>query len=152
MVEAANSGSLTSGSVQTSLPAGVSGYAVLRQSVAGAQAQEAVVPLSGTSSATATLIFDETAYVTGVAVLNPASSAATVTITVRDASGSQIAAPTLTLAANAKTAFTLRSRSDLAALVGRRGSVDFTSSSGAVSVLGLRFNDLAFTSIPALER
>lgn len=59
---------------------------------------------------------------------------------------------TLTLAGGSKQAFTLRGRAGLAAMTGKRGSVEFAASGGAVSVLGIRFSDAAFTSIPPVER
>jgi hypothetical protein len=56
------------------------------------------------------------------------------------------------LAGGSKQAFTLRGRAGLAAMTGKRGSVEFAASGGAVSVLGIRFSDAAFTSIPPVER
>src|SRR5262249_48872384 len=79
IVEAPNMGSLAQGYVTAALPTGVTGYGVLRQSVAGAPDQEAVVPLSGSTATTSTLLFDDTKYVTGVAVVNLASVNSTIT-------------------------------------------------------------------------
>jgi len=152
VVAAPDSGALVSGWVQATLPAGVTGYAVFSQTQADGTLQEAVVPLAGTSTTTATLLFDETNLITAAAVLNPSTSAATLSITARDEAGATLGTATLTLAAGAKQAFALRDVSGLAGLIGKRGSLDFVASTGAVSVLGLRFSSSAFTSIPALER
>jgi hypothetical protein len=151
-LEAPDSGALVSGWVQATIPDGVNGYAVFRQAVAGRMTQEAVVPLSGTTSGTSSILFDESGFVTAVAVLNPGGSASTVTVSAYDEGGSLVGASTLSLAAGAKTAFTARDRAGLAGIIGKRGMLEFASGSGAVSVLGIRFSDAAFTSIPAVER
>jgi len=152
VLAAPDSGTLTSGWVQATLPAGVTGYAVFSQTQADGTLQEAVVPLAGTATTSATLLFDETTLITAAAVLNPSASPANIAITARDETGATLGTATLTLAAGAKQAFALRDVAGLAGLIGKRGSLDFVASSGAVSVLGLRFSSSAFTSIPALER
>lgn len=151
-LEATDTGTLQSGWVQVTVPTGVTGYAVFRQTQSDGTKQEAVVPLAGTTAATTTLLFDETSFITAAAVLNPSTVSATVTITARGEAGTTLGTATLTLAAGAKTAVALRDVAGLSAMIGQRGSLDFTVTAGAVSVLGLRFSDSAFTSIPALER
>jgi hypothetical protein len=152
LIEVPNSGPLTQGYVSVSLPAGVTGYGVFRQSVPGIADQEGVVRLSASSSTTSTLIWDDTLYTTSVAVVNPSSLFATVSIVVRDASGTTIGTSSIGLAPKNKTAFVLRTLPGLGAMAGNRGSADFTVSSGNVAVLGLRFNGAAFTSIPTADR
>jgi len=152
IIEAANTGPLTQGWVSIDLPDGVIGYAVFRQSQSGVPDQEAVVPFSNANTTTTTLVFDETEFVTGAGILNPSSSAATVTMTARGPDGATLGTSTLPLPANSKTAIALQARPELASIIGKRGSVDFTVSSGAVSVLGLRFKGAAFTSIPPVDR
>ena len=72
LIEAPNSGPLNRGYVTLSLPGAVVSYGVFRWSGAGRADQEAVVvPLSGVSSTTSTLIFDDTSPVTAVATVNP---------------------------------------------------------------------------------
>jgi hypothetical protein len=135
--------------VDVTAPENVTGYGIFRQSAPPTPDQEAVVPLTDDSKQTASLTFDDTnPLVTAVAVANPKEAPATVTITVRDAAGAVIGTRTLSLPARGKTAFTLRADS-LAGVAGKRGSATFTTSTGAVSVLGLRFKDAAFSSIPA---
>jgi hypothetical protein len=153
LIEIPNIGSLQQGYVTATLPGGVFGYGVFRLSVAGRNDQEAVVPLSGITATVSTLLYDDTKYVTGVAVVNLSSSNASITATARDAQANIIGTGNLSLPPNGKTAATLRSIPGLASVAGTVGSVDFTSSSGGnLAVLGLRFKDAAFTSIPTSDR
>jgi len=148
LIEAPNVGSLVQGYAAFTLPAGVFGYGVFRQSVAGQQDQEAVVPLCGTGATANTLTWDETTFVTSVAVVNPSFTATNVTVTLYDESGNTIGNSLLSLSPNSKTATTLRSLPGLSGMIGKRGSARFSVSAGSVAVLGLRFDGLAFTSIP----
>jgi hypothetical protein len=151
-IEALNSGSLVQGYASAALPAGVTGYGVFRQSVSGLPDQEAVVPLSGSVATTSTLLFDETNYITGVALVNLSSVSNTVTATAHDNQGNIIGTGTIPLTANAKTTAVLRSIPGLAAVAGAVGSVDFSVTTGNLAALGLRFNGSAFTSIPTSDR
>jgi hypothetical protein len=152
IVEAPNSGLLNEGYVSMALPPGVEAYGVFRQSVSGVPDQEAVVPLSSAFSTNTTIVWDETNFTTAVAIVNPSAVATTVAITVRDASGSMLGTSSVALPANNKMAVALRSLPGLAGMVGKRGSADFTVTTGTVAVLGLRFNGAAFTSIPATQK
>jgi hypothetical protein len=149
VIQAPNAGSLVQGYVSVALPSGVTGYGVFRQSVPGQQDQEAVVPLSGTSATTSTLLFDDTNYTTGVAVVNLAAVSTTISVTAYGNQGNVVGTSTIQLPANAKTAVVLRDLSGLAGIAGTFGSVDFSAPIGNLAVLGLRFNGLAFTSISA---
>ena len=152
LIEIPNVGSLVQGYVSAALPAGVTGYGVFRQSVPGVADQEAVVPLSGTTATTSTLEFDDTKYVTGVAVVNLTSVSTTISVFVRDAQGNTIGTSNITLGPHAKLAVVLRDLPGLAGVSGSLGSVDFTTSIGTLAALGLRFNGAAFTSIPTSDR
>ncbi len=147
-----NNGALVEGYVSAALPIGVTGYGVFRQSVPGVNDQEAVVPLSGTTATTSTLLFDDTNYITGVAVVNLASVSTTVSVTAYGNQGNIIGTSNIPMAANVKTAVVLRDLPGLAAVAGSLGSVDFTIPIGTLALLGLRFNGLAFTSIPTSDR
>ncbi len=151
VIEAPNAGSLKQGYVSMSLPPGVAGYGVFRQSLPGIPDQEAVCPLSSASSMTSTLVWDETNVSTAVAILNPSSVPVTVTITVWDSAGSVIGTSSVNLSANNKTEFFLRTLPGLAAMAGKRGSAQFAVSTGNLAVLGLRFGAAAFTSIPTTQ-
>ncbi len=152
ITEIPNTGPLVQGYVSAALPAGVTGYGVFRQSVPGVNDQEAVVPLSGTTTTTSTLEFDDTKYVTGVAVVNLASVSTTISVLARDTQGNSIGTSYIPLAPHAKTAVVLRDLPGLAGVSGALGSVDFTASIGNLAALGLRFNGRAFTSIPTSDR
>lgn len=150
LLEAPNVGALQQGWARIILPEGVSGYGVFRQSVPGRADQEAVVPFAGSQRTRGTLIFDDQGLTTSVAVANPSDGPITVTATAKGTGGAVLGTSTITLPARNKTAFTLRS--NIGAVAGQRGSVEFAASGGSVSVLGLRFGGEAFTSIPAAER
>lgn len=152
IVEVPNIGPLTQGWIQVEAPDGVIGYGIFRQALQGVNPQEGVVPLSSTSSSGSTILFDDTDYVTAVAVLNPGAAPVTVTIVARDAAGAEIGRFDLPLNPGQREAFVVRDRPAMTGMRGKRGSLDFTAPGGAVSVLGLRFNGLAFTSILPAER
>ncbi|HEY3443072.1 MAG TPA: choice-of-anchor V domain-containing protein [Paludibaculum sp.] len=150
IVEAADLGPLTQGWIEAKLPDGVTGYGVFRQTVGG-RPQEAVVPLANTVSTSGSFIFDETNYVTAAAFMNYGTASANITVTIRDVDGSTIGANSLSLAPKARTAVVVKSLASLAGMVGKRGTVEFTSTA-PITVLGLRFNGEAFTSIPAVQK
>ncbi|MFZ5898521.1 MAG: CARDB domain-containing protein [Bacillota bacterium] len=152
MIDVATPGPLLQGSIQLDLPEGVAGYGIFRQTSPGLNPQEGVVPLSSSSSSMSTIVFDETNFVTAVALCNPGGSPITVTAVARDEQGNTIGTALLPLAARQRVAFALRDRAELRSIAGRRGSVEFSSSGGTLSVLGLRFNALAFTSILPVEQ
>src|ERR1022692_3307579 len=148
IVEAPNVGSLVQGYAAFTLPSGVFGYGVFRQSVPGQSDQEAVVPLSDAGASSNTLTWDEMNLVTAVAIVNPSSTAATVAVTLWDENGNTVGTSSVALPPNSKTAAALRSLPGPSGMVGKRGSARFSVSAGSVAVLGLRFDGLAFTSIP----
>lgn len=152
ILEAPNVGALSQGYATASLPAGVTGYAVFRQSVPGIADQEAVALLASTSSSASTLVFDDTNYTTAVAIANPGTVPVTVSITAWNNAGAVIGTSSVALAPGAKTEAVLRSLAGLSAIAGDRGCAEFTVNSGSVAVLGLRFNGAAFTSIPAVQQ
>lgn len=153
VVDVPSQGPLTQGSVSIEAPAGVVGYGIFRQALGqGVNPQEGVVPFSSSASTGATIVFDDTDFITAVAVLNPGASAVAVTVRARDASGAEIGTFTLNLNPKQREAFAVRDRPEMTLVQGKRGVLEFTSSGGPVSVLGLRFNGLAFTSILPVER
>jgi hypothetical protein len=152
MVEAPNVGTLVQGYASVSLPAGVSGYGVFRQSVAGKPDQEAVVGLNPANSTSNILTWDDTNFTTSVAMVNSSSVATTVTITVWDSNGNLLGTSTQGLAPGNKIESAMRGFQGLSAMAGQRGSALFTVPAGNVSVLGLRFGSAAFTSIPTTEQ
>ncbi len=152
IVEAPNVGALVQGYASAFLPSGVVSYGIFRKSAPGVADQEVIVPLSNTASSRRTLIFDDTNFVTAVAIANPSAVQNIVTVSVRDDAGNLIGNPTILLGANAKTAVVLRDLPGLAGIAGKRGTADFSVVAGNVAVLGLRFNGAAFSSIPTVNR
>ncbi len=148
VIQASNTGPLTQGYVTVSLPAGVSAYAVYTQSQTGLPDQSALVPFINSTSTSESMIFDNTNLTTSVAIVNPSSSPATVTITAWGVNGNVLGTSTVNLAAQSKTEAVLSSFAGLSPIAGQRGSVQFTVSQGSVAVLGVRFGAVAFTSIP----
>lgn len=152
VVEAPNLGPLQQGSVAVEATDTVIGYGIFRQAQPNVNPQEGVVPLSASNSTGATIVYDDTDFVTSVAVLNPGSTPVTVSIVARDESGAQIGTLTLNLNARERQAFEVRNRAELAMVQGRRGVLEFNATGGPVSVLGLRFNGFALTSILPVEK
>ncbi|MBZ5632177.1 MAG: LamG domain-containing protein [Acidobacteriia bacterium] len=155
VIEALNVGSqIQQGYVSVVLPIGVTAYGVFRQSVPGVADQEAVVPLVYSGASNQTLVYDETKFVTAVAIVNPSSVVTSVTITIEGIDGNVIATSSspVVLQPFSKTEAALRSLPGLSPIVGKQGLAKFSVSTGAVVVLGLRFNGVAFTSIPALSQ
>src|SRR5579864_5162367 len=108
IIEAPNNGSLVEGYASFTLPAGVTGYGVFRHSMPGQPDQEAVVPLSNAQAVSNLLTWDETNLTTGVAIVNPSSTANTAAVTVWDESGNTIGSSSVALPAGNKTAVLLR--------------------------------------------
>jgi hypothetical protein len=67
-----------------------------------------------------------------------------------DDAGNTLQTTTIPVPANGHSAFVLGGVYPLAA--GRRGTVEFNSVGAQISVLGIRANGNAFTSIPVLTR
>ncbi len=120
----------------------VSGYAVFRQRVAGRPDQEATVPLNIGSWARLVLPFDNSGpFTTSVAIANVSPiSAGQFNLLLRDEKGDRIAQVFLPqLPVEGHRAFTLEEI--VSGLKGRRGTVEFYSTSGDMSIVGLRFVD-----------
>ncbi len=151
-IEIPNVGPLTQGSIFLELPDGIIGYGIFRQAMQGINPQEGVVPLSSSTATGATMLFDETDFVTAIAVLNPSSGGIAVTVRARDSAGFEIGSFVLNLGPKHREALVVQNRPEMAQMRGKRGVLEISSIGGPVSVLGLRFNLLAFTSILPVER
>jgi hypothetical protein len=110
-----------------------------------------VVGFKDANATSVALTYDETAFTTSVAIVNPSTVANTVTITVWDSNGNLLGTSTQPLAAGNKIENALRGFLGLAGMTGLRGSALFSVPTGNVEVLGLRFGGSAFTSIPTTE-
>jgi hypothetical protein len=153
ILEAPNSTGIDGqGWAEAVLPDGVVGYALLRQSVIGRPDRETVVPLTPETSQIADLIYDDVLFTTAAALVNPGNQSTTLTIAVAALDGSQIGSTQVTLGPRARRAVVLKELPGLAGIPGNRGKAVFTVTSGAISVLGLRFEEAAFRSIPVNHR
>jgi hypothetical protein len=148
IVEAPNLAGLSQGYATFFLPDGVVGYGVFRQSVAGRADQEAVVPFTSATSTANTLVFDETSYITGIAIVNPSPVDSIIAVTALDDNGNTLGSATIPLAAYNKTVSQLTDIKGLSGIAGHRGTLNLSVAAGNVAALGLRFNGYAFTSIP----
>ena len=127
----------------------VGGMAVFRQHVFGRPDQEAVVPIVSQFDSHFVLLFDNTAFITGIAIANPTLSFVDIPVTIRNQAGQIIDQRTISLGSYNHTAFSLPDTWQSTA--GRRGTIEFETSGFGVAALGLRFNGAAFTSFNVLE-
>jgi hypothetical protein len=127
----------------------IGGMAVFRQHVFGRQDQEAVVPIVSQFDSHFVLLFDNTAFTTGIAIANPTLNFVDIPVNIRNQAGQIIDQQIISLAPYSHTAFSL---SDTwFSTAGRIGAIEFQTSGFGVAALGLRFNGSAFTSFNVLE-
>jgi hypothetical protein len=140
----------TVGWARMSTDGDVGGFAIFRQDVDGAQ--EALVPMEIVNPDAWLLWFDNTdPFVSGVAVVNNTSTPASVQVIVLDEAGAEIHTQTLELPGMGHVSGALSAI--VGSTAGRVGSVEFrTPRNGAITVLGLRFNGVSFTTIPVIPR
>jgi hypothetical protein len=145
------SGTTVVGSAQVLSAGVVDGFAIFDYNPQGGTESEGTVPLQAQSPYSISLPFDNTAgYVMGVALANLAATSQTITVAIWNASGVQMTSPPpIVLAGNGHTSFVLPSQYTETA--GLRGTVQFVSSGGGLSGLGLRFDPaFSFTSVPTV--
>ena len=136
------------GSAQLQAVGNVAGFGVFANAASN---WEAVVPLETRNAPSYILAFDNTgSIVTGLAIANLSAKAAGVNVIIRDVSGAQLGGPqTIQLAALGHTSFLLNTTYAITA--GIRGTIEFdTPAGGQISVLGLRINGPALTTVPVL--
>jgi len=135
------------GSVQLLGNTGVTGFGIFSDP---ALKWEALVPLETRSSASYLLAFDNTAPVaTGVALANQTGLPVDITALIRDDAGNQVEAQTIPLPAHGHASFLLNQR--FVSSAGKRGTAEFdTPTAGQISVLGLRANGSALTTLPVI--
>jgi hypothetical protein len=126
----------------------VAGTTIFTQHVPGGQDQEASIPMTDAFTGDFALLFDNTAYSTGIALASRQSATVTLTAHIRDRLGKEIDQQTVILPPNGHSAF------DLASLwkstAGISGSIQFTANGSSFGAFGLRFNGNAFTTILAV--
>jgi hypothetical protein len=138
------------GSSQLLTSGNIGGFAIFKYTPSG---QEAVVPLETRNAGSYLLAFDNTGQLaTGLAIANLAASGASAGVVIRDDTGAQIGTGTITLPAYGHNAFMLTdSTYGFPATAGKRGTVEFdTPQDGRISVVGLRANGAALTTLPVL--
>ncbi len=138
------------GSSQLLTTGAVDGFAIFKNTSSG---QEAVVPLETRNAGSYVLAFDNTSpLTTGLAIANLASSAVKVGVIVRDDAGAQIGTGSIALPAQGHTSFMLTdAQQGFPVTANKRGTIEFdTPQGGQISVLGLRANGAALTSLPVL--
>jgi len=125
----------------------VGGFATFTVS---ASHQEAVVPLETRNASVYLLAFDNTGgLLTGLALANNSAQAAVIPILIRDDTGTQIGSLSINLPSHGHTSFMLANT--YAITGGKRGIIEFhTPPGGQISVLGLRANAAALTTLPLL--
>jgi len=148
-----SSSPLTTGSAQLTTNGNVGGFVIFRNNPF---AQEAVVPLETRNANAYILAFDNTnGKAAGIAINSVSSQPVNVPVVVRDDHGNQIATDTLPLQANAHMSFVLGSQPNdkYPVTANIRGTVEFdTPPGGQISVVGIRANGEAFTTLPALVK
>ena len=129
----------------------VGGQAIFRQRVAGQADSEAAVPLVPRGGTRLLMPFDNTAFVTGMALVNTDQNQSTnVSAIFRDETGAQISSGQLNLPAHGQLAFSL---SDQFQGISGRGVAEFTALPAVqLAGLGLRFNSSSktFTSFDTI--
>lgn len=138
------------GSSQLLTSGNIAGFGIFTYTPSG---QAAVVPLEVRNALSYVLAFDNTGNLaTGLAIANLASGPASVGVVIRDDTGQQIGTGTINLAPQGHSSFMLTdSASGFPITAGKRGTVEFdTPEGGQISVLGLRVNGNALTSLPVL--
>lgn len=137
------------GSAQLLTNGDIGGFAVFKYAPTG---QEAVVPLETRNAQNYLLAFDNTGgVVTGVAIANVAPQPANISTIIRDDTGAQIGTDTIKLTGQGHASFMLTGIYGITA--GHRGTVEFdTPAEGQISVLGLRVNGKAITTLPVLAQ
>lgn len=130
----------------------VAGFGVFRLRITGHPDYEAVVPLENEFYPDSVMLFDNTAgFSTGMAIANPHSNAADITVIVRDEDGAEIDRGTFTLGPYSHYSASLADPKLLPVTANRRGTVEFITTNDGITALGLRFNRTGpFTSFHVL--
>jgi hypothetical protein len=110
------------------------------------------VPLETRNAGMYVLAFDNTnGLATGVALANESSQAANITVNLFDDTGASLGTNAISLAAGGHTSFMLAQ--SYASTAGKRGTAQFvTPSGGQISLVGLRANGNAITTLPILTQ
>jgi len=152
VIETAASGALRFGWALLETTGYLGIQAVFRQSGGAVRPDfEAVVVGDEGFDDKSVLLFDNQGFTTSMAVVNPFSfSRATVTVAIFNAGGERILLDQFTMEPMTHSAFAIPDRWPVTA--NQRGSIEFTTTSIGLSILGLRFNGAgSFTSVPVMD-
>ncbi len=124
----------------------INGFAIFQDN-----GQEAVVPLETRNAPSYLVAFDNTGgLLTGLAVANVGGTSSPIPVILRDDTGAQIGTGQLSVASNGNTSFVLDDAADgFPITANKRGTIEVdTPAGGQVSVLCLRANGAAITTLP----
>ena len=127
----------------------VGGMAVSRHHVSGRHEPEAVVPIVSQFDSHFVLLFDNTAYATGVVIAKPTLTYVDIPVNIRNRAGQIIDQRIISLGPYGHVAYSLADT--WASTARKRSAIEFPSTGYGVAALGLRYNGSAFTSFNVLE-
>jgi hypothetical protein len=128
----------------------LSGFAVFRFSTFGLQDSEAIVTLGNMADKSLVMLYDQqNSYTTGLALVNPGSTAITLNVSIRDQNGIVIGSDVIALPAYGQQSSFVYQNYPIT--LNKMGSLLITSNAGFAAV-GLRFSPSGpFTSFPPLK-
>jgi hypothetical protein len=129
----------------------VGGFAIFRYTDTTGKVSEGTSPLQTQFPSKFVVTYENTSgFATGMAIANPSSNPATLSVTISDQDGVQLSTSSLVLAGNSHSTFFLGDK--FSVTTGKLGIVTFQSSgSEGAAALGLRFSPFGtFTSVPTI--
>ena len=138
---------LTIGWAELNADAGVMAYVVFTNRVPGHQDDEGTAPAVAASNRILVPYDDSSGFVTAIAVVNPTAAPQAISVGFRTVDGLVAVNALPTVPAMGHTAFVLSQTFPV--IAGHRGLAEFYSSTGNISMIGLRFNPTqSFTAAP----
>jgi len=138
---------LSQGWGELNADAGVIGYVVFTIRTPGHQDQDGTAPIAASTSRLLVPYDDSNGFVTGIAVVNPTSSAQTIQVGFRTTTGGVAMASLPSVPAGGHMSFVLSQQFPV--IQGHEGLAEFTSTTGTFSMIALRVNPTSsFTAAP----
>jgi hypothetical protein len=138
---------LTEGWAEMDADAGVMGYVVFTNRIAGHQDDEGTAPAVAATNRILVPYDDSNGFVTAIAIVNPTSADQNISVGFRTVDGLVAVSNLPTVKAMAHTAFVLSQTFPV--IAGHRGLAEFYSATGNISMIGFRFNPTqSFTAAP----
>lgn len=150
VIESGGGSSLSVGWAAVQATGALTGYSIFDFALPGGPDSEGTVPFDNSISSSVSLPYDNTnGYRTGLALANESQSPVSITATVLDQNGVQLASTQINLSAFAHTSLFVDQLFSVSA--NTLGVVQFQST-GAITTIGLRFSPSGvFTSIPTVR-